>query len=240
MYTLFALTTPRSRDEAPETRLRQDMAWLVPLADDLSAIASEFDTLGLISGDVQSWINAKIAEYEGDDDGLPEELIAEFDRISASRRVSLRRDPAAFADMTLESIMAMRADGYDGNRISATTAGQRIDGSLSRIDYDTPGEPGILAVELPMADKDDVWFGSPDVMRNLLAAVLKHVPGVTWLCAYPTMYVGRQKSLFRDRRNFGWDGLHLEAFGRERSSPPYFAICRRHILASQADDDDVA
>lgn len=183
------------------------MTWLAPLADKLASNWSLFSSLGLISKDTQSWIDTKIAEYEANDDGLPDELIARFDRMSATNRVSLLREPEAFTDLTLQSIKDMRAAGYDGNRITATTAGLGIDGGLTRIDYDTPGEAGTFAIELPMNDKSDIWFGSADVMRELLAVVLQFVPGVSWLCAYPTMYVGRQKSLFRDRRNFGWMGF---------------------------------
>lgn len=207
MYTLFALTAPRIPPETPELRLQEDMVWLVSLAKALAILSPKFESLGLISGDTQSWIDAKISEYENTDAGLPESLISEFDRISVSNRVSLLRDPVAFADLTLQNIVAMRADGYDGNRISAATTGQRIDGSLTRVDYDTPGDLGTLAIELPMRDKDDLWFSAADTMRELLDIVLHHVPKVTWLCAYPTMYVGRQKSLFRDRRNFGWMGF---------------------------------
>lgn len=207
MYTIFALTEPRILLAPPEERLRQDMKWLVPLVRELASSWTQFDSLGLISKDAQSWIDAKIAEYESNDDGIPEGLIAEFDRISASDRVSLLRDPVAFEDLTLETILAMRVDGYDGNRITASTADLRIDGGLTRIDYDTPGEPGTLAIELPMRDKNDLWFSDAIVMRDLLGIILRCVPEITWLCAYPTMYVGRQKSLFRDRRNFGWMGF---------------------------------
>ena len=207
MYTIFALTAPRTSLAPPEDRLRQDMKWLVPLATELASSWPQFDSLGLISKDAQSWIDAKIAKYKGNDDGIPEELIAEFDRISASDRVSLLRDPAAFADLTLRSILTMRADGYDGNRITAGTTDLHIDGGLTRADYDTLGEPGTLAIELPMRDKSDFWFSDASVMHDLLGIILRSIPAVTWLCAYPTMYVGRQKSLFRDRRNFGWMGF---------------------------------
>lgn len=246
MYTIFVLTTPRASIAPPEERLRQDIEWLVPLARELASTWPQFESLGLISKDAQSWIDAKIAEYESNDDDIPEELIAEFDRISASDRVSLLRDPAAFADLTLQSILTMRADGYDGNRITASTADLSIDGGLTRIDYDTPGEPGTLSIELPMRDKSDLWFSDVDVMRDLLGTILRNVPGVTWLCSYPTMYVGRQKFLFRDRRNFGWMGF--SATSLDEKGPLYaitpvnegsFLLLKPDMMTLHAEDVDL-
>lgn len=211
MYTLLALTAPHVQTPDPESRLRREMNWLMPLVNTLSGISPLFATLGLISGDTQSWINSKVAEYEGEDDGIPQPLIDEFDRLSASNRVTILDNPTAFFDLTLETIRKMRDDGYDGNRIASTTGGgAEIAGSLTRIDYDGPQDRGVLAIEMPMRNKSDVWFSDPHIMQVMLEAVLKHAPSSLWTCAYPTMYVGMQKSLFRSRRNFGWMGYSAE------------------------------
>lgn len=211
MYTLFALTAPRDRTEAADVRLRQEMEWLKPLVAALVAISPLFRPLGLISQDTQSWINAKIAEFEAEDDGIPQPFIEEFDRLSANDRVRILDNPRAFTDLTLDTIRKMRAEGYDGNRIAATTGGPGIVGSLTRIDYDDPHERGVLSIEMPMRDKADIWFSDPRIMRAIFEAVLAHAPDPLWACAYPTMYVGMQKSLFRNRRNFGWMGYTNES-----------------------------
>ena len=210
MYTLFALTAPRDQNDAVDVRLRREMEWLVPLVAALVSISPLFRPLGLISQDTQSWINAKIAEYEADDDGIPQQLIEEFDRLSADDRVTILDNPRAFADLTLDTIRKMRADGYDGNRIAATTGGTGVAGSLTRINYDKPHDRGVLSIELPMRDKEDIWFSDPSIMRTMLEAVVAHAPDPLWACAYPKMYVGMQKNLFQNRRNFGWMGYTAE------------------------------
>lgn len=220
MYTLIVLTAPSDAKGSVEARLRRDMEWLVPLTADLSAISPLFAGLGLISGNTQGWINAKIAEHEADDDLSPE-LIEAFNRLSCSERVTLLQDPAAFADLTLGTIRKMRADGYDGNRISATTGGLAINASLTRIDYDAPQDRGVLSIDLPMQGKTDLWFAEPAIMQALLEAILTHAPGILWACAYPSMYVGRQKQLYRDRQNFGWFGYSTHPL-TERG--PLFAV----------------
>lgn len=206
MYSIFARTAPRPHHETLEQRMQAELDWLIPLCQDLSRQSALFNSLGMITQDTQSWIDQKVAEYETVDDGLPDDLIAEFDRLAETDRVAIQDAPVAFAGMTLHNIIKMRNDGFDGLIINANTAGLRIDAQLSRTLFDDPQATGVFALNLPRSAKDDLWFSNATVMEDLMITIMRHIPRVIWMAIYPTMYQGMQKNLFRDRQCFGWMG----------------------------------
>ncbi len=207
MYSILALTAPDTSPLTSDERLTDALARLTRLVDALGLISPNFHDLGVIAEDTQAWIDIRVADYAEDDDGIPEDVIAEFDRLAASNRVTLLKDPEHFAHITRQKNAEMRALDFAGVTIDAKTSGLRTDGAVSRTLHDGPDLRGALSLKLPMRDKDDLWFADAAMMAHVCTTIVDHIPRVVWLSAYPSMYLARQKNLFRDRYCFGWMGF---------------------------------
>ncbi|WP_298256588.1 hypothetical protein [uncultured Litoreibacter sp.] len=101
MYSIVARLKNLPVEADRDACISSNVALMAKLAKQLSAQNAHFADLGLILEDTQPYINAKVESYAGEDDGIPPEVIDEFDRLTHSNRILLRDDPAMVAQMFL-------------------------------------------------------------------------------------------------------------------------------------------
>lgn len=186
--------------------ISSNVALISKLAEQLSAQNAHFADLGLILEDTQSYINAKVESYASEDDGIPPEVLEEFDRLSHSNRILLRDDPVMVAQMLQHSAAALQ-EQTGGDHLSLTVQSPKLLASAKiSLSRGMTQSTGSLAITLPAEHEEDFWFDNLSMMKALITKIIGLYP-VSWLTIGPTLYgTSVAPSLFEDREAFGWLG----------------------------------
>lgn len=205
MYKIVSVLKPYQAPFDAEAFIDAQVVMLRELAVALGGFNAAFKTLGQIAPDTQSYIDGKIAEYAGSDDGLPPEVIAEFDQLAATKRVQLIDMPQVLAE-TLKADHSRRVtEGMTSVSLEFRTEGETGAGRLS-LSMPLDGQGGALSIKMPMTHQEDFWFADPKGMRDMIAAIVTRWP-VEWLVASPSVYGGPlHPNLLSQRQPFGWMG----------------------------------
>lgn len=206
MYSIVARLKNQPAVEDRDAYIVSAVALIAKLAKRLSAQNAHFADLGLILKDTQSYINAKVESYAAEDDGVPPEVIEEFDRLSQSNRILLRDDPEMVAQMLQHSAAALQEQA-GGDHLSLSVQSPKLLASAKiSLTRGMTQSTGSLAITLPAEHEEDFWFDNLSMMKELIREITNLYP-VSWLSIGPTLYgTSLAPSLFEDREAFGWLG----------------------------------
>lgn len=206
MYSLIARLKDLPPVESRDAFIASSVGRMAVLARSLAAKNAHFADLGVIVEDTQAYINAKVESYATSDEGIPPDVIEEFERLSQSNRVLLRDDPDTVVRILQNEVAALQQQ-TGSDLVSLTLQSPKLHAraklSLSRVMSQTGGS---VSVGLPAERDDDFWFADMRMMKTMLQEIIQLWP-VRWMTLGPKMYGNVvAPSLFTDREAFGWMG----------------------------------
>ena len=218
MYQISGCTRNDTRDGDPMRFLEQELEKMRVLVERLTHYQPLVQNFGFISKEANDYAERMMQRYASSDEGIPDEVMAELERITQqSEPILLLKQPEeVLSILQKQNAHQIEEDGSPTVSLGMSTIQTGgVAGTLDRYVFWKDRNFGSIRFGLPMRHKNDVWFQDWRIMREMIGIFID-LWEFSWLTVKPSVYnsalkyVGEGKPLFDHRRSFGWMGYTAE------------------------------